>query len=72
LSGVGASLEGKITDRIASMVFLCLYCDSNNSATLSVVDFDATGASLRATAFFICSDCKNKFMIKIEDLGKIR
>jgi len=25
-----------------------------------------------ATAFFICPDCRNKFVVKIQDLGKVR
>ena len=61
----------KIIERIKSMVFLCMYCNSPNPMTFSVVDFEYQTSRSYATAFFICPDCRNKFIVKIQDLGKI-
>lgn len=54
------------------MAFLCLYCKDRNSIAPSVVEFARHGSGPHATVFFICPDCHNKFMINIEDLGKIK
>ena len=62
----------EIINRIKSMVFLCMYCNTPNPISLSVVDFDYQDAGSYSKAFFICPDCHNKFMVKIQDLGKIR
>jgi hypothetical protein len=40
--------------------------------TASVVDFENHDTGAHAMAFFICPDCRNKFTVKIEDLGKVR
>jgi hypothetical protein len=48
-----------------------MYCDSSNPIALSIVDFELYGSKLQGMAFFICPDCQNKFMVKIEDLGKV-
>ena len=61
-----------IIERIKSMVFLCIYCNSPNPVSVSVVDFQYNSSGPCATAFFICPDCHNKFMVKIEDVGKVR
>jgi hypothetical protein len=53
------------------MVFLCMYCNSRLPIALSVIDYEEHGSGPHAKGFFICPDCKNKFMIKIEDLGKV-
>lgn len=60
----------EIVDRIKSMVFLCMYCDNENPLTLTVVDFDSQATGREATGYFICPDCNNKFIIKIQDAGK--
>jgi hypothetical protein len=46
----------KINERINSMLFLCLYCNSKNPIAATIIDQSGP----IATAFFICSDCKNK------------
>ena len=61
----------EIIERVKSMVFSCMYCDIHEPQALSVVDYQSQGSGPHATGFFICSNCRNKFMIKIEDLGKI-
>jgi hypothetical protein len=53
------------------MVFLCIYCNSQNRMTASVIDFENHDTGAHAIAFFICPDCRNKFVVKIEDLGKV-
>ena len=53
------------------MNFLCIYCDNPNPISLSVVDFEYHGSGPHASAFFICPECRTKFMLKIEDLGKV-
>ena len=40
--------------------------------TASVIDFEYYATGTDATAFFICPDCRNKFVVKIQDLGKVR
>ncbi|MDW0228096.1 MAG: hypothetical protein QOC23_10740, partial [Nitrososphaeraceae archaeon] len=64
-------LKQEIIERIEAMVYLCMYCNSRNSITVSVADFEYQASSSYATAFFICPDCHNKFVVKIQDLGKI-
>jgi hypothetical protein len=61
----------EIIERIKSMVFLCMYCDSPNPIAVSAVDYEHQGGESYATAFFICPDCRNKFVVKIQDLGKV-
>jgi 5-methylcytosine-specific restriction endonuclease McrA len=62
----------EIIERVKSMVFLCMYCNSPSPITVSVVDFERQASRSYATAFFICPDCRNKFVVKIHDLGKVR
>ena len=40
--------------------------------TASVIDFEEYDTGSYATTFFICPDCRNKFVVKIQDLGKVR
>lgn len=40
--------------------------------TASVIDFEYNAIGTYATAFFVCDDCHNKFVVKIQDLGKVR
>jgi len=61
----------EIIRRVKSMVFLCMYCDAVNPVALSVVDYQSQGSGPHATGFFICPNCRNKFLVKIEDLGKV-
>jgi hypothetical protein len=49
-----------------------MYCTSQNPMTASVIEFEYHATGAYATAFFICNDCRNKFMLKIQDLGKVR
>jgi hypothetical protein len=67
---VGAKQE--IIERIRSMVFLCIYCNNQSPMSASVIDFEYHATGAYATAFFICPDCRNKFVVEIEDLGKVR
>ena len=71
MSGDHSRLKQEIIERIKSMVFLCMYCNSPNQITLPVVDFEYQGRRSYTTAFFICPDCRNKFVVKIQDLGRI-
>ena len=54
------------------MAFLCMYCESQTPMTASVIEFEYHTTGAYATAFFICPDCENKFVVKIQDLGKVR
>jgi hypothetical protein len=63
-------LKQEIIERIKSMVFLCIYCDSQIPMIASVMDFEYNANGAYARAFFICSDCRKKFVVKIEDLGR--
>ena len=38
----------------------------------SVIDFEYHATGAYATAFLICPDCQNKFIVKIQDLGRVR
>jgi hypothetical protein len=64
-------LKQEIIERIKSMVFLCMYCNSQNPMTASVIDFEYYPTGAYAIAFFICPDCRKKFAVKIEDLGRV-
>jgi hypothetical protein len=70
MSGDHSRLKQEIIERIKSMIFLCMNCNSPNPITFSVVDFVYQASRSFATAFFICPDCRNKFIVKIEDLGR--
>ena len=59
-------------ERIKSMVFLCMYCNNETPMIASVIDFEYHATGAYASAFFICPDCQNKFIVKIQDLGKVR
>jgi len=61
----------EIINRIKSMVILCMYCDNETPMATSVIDFEYYATGAYATAFFICPDCRNKFVVKIQDLGKV-
>ena len=63
-------LKQEIIERIKSMVFLCMYCVSQIPMIVSVIDFEYNATGAYARAFFICPDCRKKFVVKIEDLGR--
>jgi uncharacterized protein YlaI len=71
MSNDHSRLKQEIIDRIRSMVFLCIYCNNQNRITASVIDFENRDSRTHAIAFFICPDCRNKFAVKIQDLGKV-
>jgi len=71
MSGEHSNSKQEIIERIKSMVFLCMYCDSPHPIALSVVEYERQASESCATAFFICPDCRNKFVVKIQDLGKV-
>ena len=48
-----------------------MYCDSSNPIKSSVVNFEYNSSGPYAAVFFICPDCRNKFIVKIQDLGKV-
>ena len=62
----------EIIQGIKSLVFLCIYCNSQNRITASVIDFVNDDSGTHGIAFFICPDCRNKFAVKTQDLGKIQ
>jgi hypothetical protein len=61
----------KIIDRINSMTILCMYCDYPNPISLSAIEYEAKIGGSHASAFLIRPECRNKFMIKIQDLGRV-
>ncbi len=67
-----AGAKEEIMERIKAMDFLCIYCNDGSPMTATVIDFEYHAMGAYATAFFICPDCQNKFIVKIEDLGKVR
>ena len=67
-----ANAKQEIINRIKSMVILCIYCDNETPMAASIIDFEYYATGAYATAFFICPDCRNKFVVKIQDLGKVR
>ena len=65
-------LKQEIIEHVKSMVFLCMYCNDETPMTATIIDFEDYSTGGHATAFFICPDCQNKFVVKIQDLGKVR
>lgn len=63
-------LKQEIIERIKSMVFLCMYCDTQTPMIASVIDFENNDSAAYARTFFICPDCRKKFIVKIEELGR--
>lgn len=59
----------KIIDRIKSMIIRCMYCDYPNPISLSAIEYETKATGSHASAFLICPECRNKFMMKIQDLG---
>lgn len=54
------------------MVILCMYCNNETPMTAPVIDFVYYTTGAYATSFSICPDCQNKFIVKIQDVGKLR
>jgi uncharacterized protein YlaI len=71
MSNDHSRLKQEIIERIRSMVFLCINCNNQDRITASVIDFENHDSGTLAIAFFICPDCRNKFAVKIQDLGKV-
>ena len=61
----------QIIERIQSMLFLCLYCNTKTPIVATNIEFSTAHSNAHSTAFFICPECKNKFLVKIEDLGRV-
>ena len=72
MSNDHSRLKQEIIERIRSMVFLCINCNNQDRITASVIDFENHDSGTHAIAFFICHDCRNKFVVKIQDLGKVK
>jgi len=47
-----------------------MYCNSQTPMIASVIDFENNDTGAYARTFFICPDCRKKFIVKIEDLGR--
>jgi hypothetical protein len=62
----------EILDRIKLMNFLCFYCHSEKHISPAVLDYQSHGSGPHATGVYICPDCKSKFTVKIEDVGRVR
>ena len=54
------------------MVILCMYCNNETPLAASVIEFEYYATGAYATAFFVCDDCQNKFIVKIQELGKVK
>ena len=67
-----ANAKQEIINRIKSMVILFMYCDNETPMAASIIDFEYYATGVYATAFFICPDCRDKFVVKIQDLGTVR
>ena len=72
MSGAHSNSKQEIIEGVKSLVFLCIYCNSQNRITASVIDFVNDDSGTHGIAFFICPDCRNKFAVKTQDLGKIQ
>jgi hypothetical protein len=48
-----------------------MYCNNETPMTASVIDCEYYATGAYATAFFICPDHQNKFIVKIQELGKL-
>ena len=66
-----AKEKHEIIERIKSMFFLCMYCDNPSPMAASTVEYQGKNDGTFATVFFICPDCHNKFIVKIQDAGKV-
>lgn len=61
----------EILERIKSMDFPCMYCNNKKPTAPSVIDFGYHATGSNAIAFFICPNCRHKFTVIIQDVGKI-
>ena len=60
-----------ILRHLKSMTFSCIYCDEAKPVGLTAMDYQPKGSGPHVIGFFICPDCQNKYMVKIEDLGRV-
>jgi hypothetical protein len=65
------SAKKGIIDWFKSTAFYCVHCFSKSSSTLSILEFEFNEPEPYATGFFICPDCSSKFLVKIQDLGRV-
>jgi hypothetical protein len=63
-----ATYKSKIVNRFKSMYFLCTQCVNPTPLNMSDIGIDEGGVA----AFGICPNYSNKFIVKIEDYGKVR
>lgn len=49
------------------MFFLCTHCDNSTPLNMSDIGIGEAGV----TTFGICPNCGNKFVVKIQDYGKV-
>jgi transcription elongation factor Elf1 len=63
--------EDEILRRVKAMTFSCIYCNENKPVALTAMDYQPKGSGPHVVGFFICPDCQNKYMVKIEDLGRV-
>jgi hypothetical protein len=71
MSGDHSRQRQEIIERIKSMIFSCMYCNNQTPMSASVIDLEHDATGYVATLFFICPDCRNKFAVEIQDLGKV-
>lgn len=64
-------LKQEVIKRIKSMDFLCMYCNNKKPTAASMIDFGYHANGSNATTFFICPNCRHKFTVIIQDLGKV-
>ena len=72
MSSDHSNSKQEIIQGIKSMVFLCIYCNSQNRITASVIDFVNDDSGTHGIAFFYLSRLPHKFAVKTQDLGKIQ
>ena len=61
----------QIIERIKSMLILCLYCNTKTPLVATNIESSITYSDSHYTAFFICPNCSNKFLVKIQDVGRV-
>lgn len=59
--------KNKIIDRFKSMFFLCMHCDNPTPLNMSDIGIEKENIM----AFGICPNCSKKFLVKIEDYGRV-
>ena len=72
MSDEHSRLKEEIVERIKSMVFLCMYCNSQNPIKFQLSNFKIKPAERMQQHFLFVLIVRNKFVVKIQDVGKIR